>query len=332
MAAPLVLVTGGGGFLGRAIVARCLARGWRVRATGRSPRPDLAAQGVEFLAGDIADPAHARTAVRGCDAVFHVAAKAGVWGPRREYFRTNVLGTRAVAEACVEAGVADLVHTSTPSVTYSGKPIRGADESIPLGDSFPCAYAETKAVAEDLALSIHRAGTRVCALRPHLVWGPGDPHLFPRILARARSGRLRIVGDGENRVDVTHVDTAAEAHLAALDALRAGRANGRAYFVSQGEPVRLWEFVNRLLRGAGLPEVRRRVPLGAARAAGAALEAAWLALRLPGEPPMTRFVADQLGTDHWFSVDAARRDLGLRPAADTWEALDRLAASLRAGA
>jgi nucleoside-diphosphate-sugar epimerase len=329
MSAPLVLVTGGGGFLGRAIVARCLARGWRVRATGRTPRPELLAGGVEFAAGDIADPAHAREMVRGCVAVFHVAAKAGVWGPRAEYFRSNVLGTRAIAEACVEAGVPDLVHTSTPSVVHTGAPHAGADESLPLGESFACAYAETKAVAEDLALSIHRTGTRVCALRPHLIWGPGDPHILPRLVARARAGRLAIVGDGLNRVDVTHVDTAADAHLGALDALRAGRANGKAYFLSQGEPVRLWEFINRFLRGAGAPEVRRRVPLDVAWAAGAALEATWAALRLRGEPPMTRFVARQLGTDHWFNVGAARRDLGLRPAVDTWEALDRVAAEFR---
>jgi len=330
MSAPLVLVTGGGGFLGRAIVARCLARGWRVRATGRTARPDLVGAGVEFAPGDIADPAHARAVVRGCEAVFHVAAKAGVWGPRAEYFRSNVLGTRALAEACVEAGVPDLVHTSTPSVVHTGEPVAGADESLPLGEAFACAYAETKAQAEDLALSIHRTGTRVCALRPHLIWGPGDPHILPRLLARARSGRLAIIGDGLNQVDVTHVDTAADAHLGALDALRAGRANGKAYFLSQGEPVRLWEFINRFLRGAGAPEARRRVPLGVAWAAGAALEATWAALRLPGEPPMTRFVAGQLGTDHWFDVSAARRDLGLRPAVDTWEALDRVAADYRA--
>jgi nucleoside-diphosphate-sugar epimerase len=329
MSQPLILVTGGGGFLGQAIVQRCLDRGWRVRATGRTPRPNLVARGVEFMPGDIADTSHARKAVEGCAAVFHVAAKAGVWGPRADYFRSNVLGTRAIAEACVAAGVGDLVHTSTPSVTYNGSPIRGADESMPLGKDFPCAYAETKAIAEDIALSIHRAGTRVCALRPHLVWGPGDPHIFPRLLAKARAGRLRIIGDGANLVDVTHLDTAADAHLAALDALRAGRANGRAYFISQGEPVRLWDFINRLLHGAGAPEVRRHVPLPVAWAAGAALEATWTALRLPGEPPMTRFVASQLGTDHWFDTSASRRDLGLRPAVDTWEALDRLASGLR---
>jgi len=332
MATPLVLVTGGGGFLGGAIAERCLARGWRVRAAGRSPRPGLAARGIEYLAGDLADPARARAAVRDCAAVFHVAARAGVWGPREEFEQANVGATRAVAEACRAEGVPDLVHTSTPSVVFNGGPFRGEDESLPYGSGWLCHYARTKAEAERVALGARGPGLRVTALRPHLVWGPGDPHLFPRILARARAGRLRVVGDGLNRVDVTHVDTAADAHLAALEALRAGRADGRAYFVSQGEPVRLWEFVDRLLRGAGLPGVRRRVPLPLAYAAGAALEAAWGALRLAGEPPMTRFVATELAKDHWFSVAAARRDLGLRPSVDTWEALDRLAADLgRAG-
>jgi len=325
-----VLITGGGGFLGRAIAERCLARGWRVRATGRAPQPALAARGVEFIAGDIADPAHARRVARGCEAVFHVAAKAGVWGPRAEYERANVDGTQAVIDACREESVPCLVHTSTPSVVFNRQAFRGGDESLPLGRDWLCHYARTKAEAERRVLAAASPSLRACALRPHLIWGPGDPHLFPRILARAQAGRLAIVGDGLNRVDVTHVDTAADAHLGALDALRAGRASGRAYFLSQGEPVRLWEFVNRLLAGAGLPPLTRRVPFPLAYAGGAVLEATWAALRLGGEPPMTRFVATELAKDHWFDVSAARRDLGLRPAHDTWEALDRLARSLRA--
>ena len=329
MSAPLILITGGGGFLGRAIAERGLARGWRVRATGRSPQPELTARGIEFIAGDVADPAHARRVARGCAAVFHVAAKAGVWGPRAEYERANIGATRAVIAACRAEGVPDLVYTSTPSVVFTGAPFRGADESLPYGSGWLCHYARTKAEAERLALAAHGGGLRVTALRPHLIWGEGDPHLFPRILDRARRGRLRIIGEGNNRVDVTHVATAAEAHLAAWDALQAGRAGGRPYFLSQGEPVRLWEFVNRLLRGAGLREVTHRIPLPLAYAAGATLEATWASLRLSGEPPMTRFVATELAKDHWFDVSAAQRDLGLRAAVDTWEELDRVAARLR---
>lgn len=324
-----VLITGGGGFLGRALAQRCLARGWLVQATGRSAQPDLAAQGVTFIPGDIADLTHARKMVAGCNAVFHVAAKAGIWGKREDFERSNIGGTRAVVAACQLEGVTDLVYTSTPSVVFTGQPFRGADESLPYGSNWLGDYARTKAQAEALALAAHTGNLRVTALRPHLIWGHGDPHLFPRLLARARSGKLRIVGDGTNRVDVTHVSTAAAAHLGALDALQAGRAGGRAYFISQGEPVNLWDFVNRLLVGAGIQPVTRHVPLAVAYAAGATLEATWATLRLKGEPPMTRFVATELAKDHWFNVSAAQRDLGLKSEVNTWEALDALAATFR---
>jgi nucleoside-diphosphate-sugar epimerase len=222
-----------------------------------------------------------------------------------------------------------LVYTSTPSVVFNGESFRGADESLPYGTDFLCAYAETKATAERRALAAASETLKVCALRPHLIWGPGDHHLFPRVLARARAGNLRIVGEGTNQVDVTHVDTAADAHLGALDALLAGHANGKAYFLSQGEPVKLWSFINRLLVGAGEKPVTKRISQRAAYWLGALLEGAWTLFRLKGEPPMTRFVAVELAKDHWFDVSAARRDLGLKPAVETWAELDRLAATLR---
>lgn len=329
MKSPLVLITGGAGFLGQAVVRRCLARGYRVRVLGRTPIVgELAAQ-VDFIRGDIADCATVDRAVDGCDYVFHVAAKAGIWGRSKDFERINVTGTRLVVEACQAHGVRALVHTSTPSVVFNGESFRGADESLPYGDNWLCAYAETKARAEVIALSAASSSLKTCALRPHLIWGPGDNHLFPRILERVRAGRLRIVGDGENRVDVTHVDTAADAHLGALDALLAGRANGKAYFLSQGEPVKLWEFINRLLVGAGEKPVTRRISQQSAYWLGALLEGVWTLFRRKGEPPMTRFVAVELAKDHWFDVSAARRDLGLKPAVETWAELDRLAATLR---
>jgi nucleoside-diphosphate-sugar epimerase len=329
MSRPTVLVTGGGGFLGRAVVERCLARDYAVRVYGRSPLAADLAPRVEFHRGDLADAATLTAAVRGCDFVFHVAAKAGVWGKWEHYVRSNITGTETVVQACRAHGVQALVYTSTPSVVFNGESFRGADESLPYGTDFLCAYAETKATAERRALEAASDTLKVCALRPHLIWGPGDHHLFPRVLASARAGKLRIVGDGANRVDVTHVDTAADAHLGALDALLAGRANGKAYFLSQGEPVNLWDFINRLLIGAGEKPVTKQIPLCRAYAIGAVMEALWTVLPLKGEPPMTRFVAVELAKDHWFDVSAARRDLGLKPAVDTWTELDRLAATLR---
>jgi nucleoside-diphosphate-sugar epimerase len=187
MNAPLVLVTGGAGFLGRAVVRRCLARGYKVRVLGRTPPSDALMARVEFFRGDVADRTAVDAAVKGCDHVFHVAAKAGVWGAWEDYVRVNIDGTRNVVEACGSHGVRALVHTSTPSVVFTGEAFRGADESLPYGDNWLCAYAETKAVAEGIALQAASGRLKVCALRPHLIWGPGDPHIFPRILARARA-------------------------------------------------------------------------------------------------------------------------------------------------
>jgi 2-alkyl-3-oxoalkanoate reductase len=247
--------------------------------------------------------------------VFHVAARVGVWGRYADFFSANVLGTRSVLEGCRAHGVRRLVHTSTPSVVYNGRDLAGADESLPLTRRCPSPYPLTKAIAEAEVLAAHSRGLATVALRPHLIWGPGDPHLVPRLLSRARAGRLRIVGEGRNRVDMVHVENAADAHIAAEAALCAqdSRAGGSAYFITNGEPVVLWDWINGLLAGLGEPRVTRRISLGAANFLGAACEAAWVALRLRGEPPMTRFIASELARDHWFDISAARRDLMYAP-------------------
>jgi nucleoside-diphosphate-sugar epimerase len=329
MTKPRVLITGGYGFLGQAIVRRLLARDWSVRILARRPSTELTHPLLEFFPGDISDTNIVNQAVQGCDHVIHVAAKAGVWGPMAEYERINVQGTQNLLVASQRTGVQTFVHTSTPSVVFNGEAFRGDDESLPYGKNWLGAYAPTKARAEQLVLAASQPHFRVCALRPHLIWGPGDPHIFPRLLARARSGRLRIIGQGNNLVDVTHVDTAADAHVQALDALLGNRANGKAYFISQGQPVILWDFINALLRGVNLPPVTKKIPLPIAYSLASGLEASWKLLRLRGEPPMTRFVTVELAKDHWFNVTAAQRDLNLRPAQETWSALETLAASLR---
>ncbi len=325
-----VLVTGGGGFLGGRIVERLLARRHEVRVLGRSRQPGLIERGVEVVRGDIRRYETVLKAAQGCGAVFHVAAKAGVWGSRKSYWRTNVEGTRNVLRACGEAGVRRLVYTSTPSVVFTGEAFEGADESLPYGHGFLCHYAETKAQAEREVLHAHDPqGLRVIALRPHLIWGVGDPHLLPRVLARARSGHLRVVGLGLNRVDMTHVDNAAHAHLLALDALEQNRAGGEAYFISDGQPVVLWLWINDLLRRLELPPLTRSISLGKAYRIGAVLEFFWRYLLLPGEPPMTRFVATELAKDHWFDISRARRDLGYHPVVAPQEGLDEYVRSLK---
>lgn len=329
---PTTLVTGGGGFLGRAIVKRLLAQGRAVRVVGRSPQPDLEKLGVAFVRGDLADPEIAKRAVEGCDTVFHVAAKAGVWGAYREFHDANVVATENLLSAARAAGVARFVYTSTPSVVYNGAPLAGADESLPYTTDkiCPAAYPVTKAVAERLVLVADAENFRTCALRPHLIWGVGDNHLVPRVVAKARAGKLRIVGSGTNRVDMTHVDNAAHAHLLAETALIAGTARGKAYFLSDDAPVELWPWINALLTRLDIAPVTRRVPVPAAYAAGAIAEAVWKITGRAGEPPMTRFVATELAKNHWFSIAAAKRDLGYAPVVDNETALAELAAWMKA--
>lgn len=319
-----VLVTGGGGFLGRAIVERLHALGHEVTSAARGDYPELRALGARTLRLDLGDAEAVRAAVAGMEAVVHTAAKAGVWGPRAEYERANVDGTRNVVEACRAAGVARLVHTSSPSVVFDGRDHENAGNDLPYPARHEAIYPETKARAERLVLGANGPQLATVSLRPHLIWGPRDPHLLPRLFDRARRGLLRVVGDGRNRVSITYVDNAAEAHVAALLALRPGAPwAGRAYFVNDAEPVVLWEWLNGLLARLGLPGAKGRVPLGVARAVGVVLETSWRALRLTGEPPMTRFVAAQLAASHWYDLAPARAAFGYAPPVDAEEAIRR---------
>lgn len=318
------LVTGGGGFLGSHVVELLLERGYAVRSLGRSPQQALADKGVEVIRGDIVDAAAVDKAVAGTDAVFHVAAKAGFWGDRDGYEKPNVIGTRNVLTACAKHGVTRLVYTSTPSVVFTGESFAGADESLPYGKNWLCHYPETKAVAEREVLAANGESLRTCAIRPHLIWGVGDPHIVPRIVARAREGKLRIVGDGTNRVDITHVKNAARAHLQAFDALESGTTTGKAYFISQGEPVVLWDWINGLLERLGEPQITRKLPFAKAYKVGGVLEWVYRTFKLKGEPPMTRFLAIQFAHDHWYDISAARRDFGYEPEVSTEQGLDEL--------
>jgi nucleoside-diphosphate-sugar epimerase len=224
--------------------------------------------------------------------------------------------------------VGRLVYTSTPSVVYSG-PVENGNESLPYPKRYTAAYPQTKAIAERAILAANGPDLLTVALRPHLIWGPGDPHLIPRVLARARAGKLRRVGTGPVMVDVTYVDNAATAHVLAADRLRPeAPVAGKAYFISNGEPVDLWAFLNRVLEVAGLPPVTKTISPWKARFAGRVLETVYRTLRLPGEPAMTRFVAAQLSTPHWFDISAARRDLGYEPRVSIDDGLKRLAMTL----
>jgi nucleoside-diphosphate-sugar epimerase len=324
------LVIGGGGFLGGAIVRQLLGAGHYVRNYSRGRYADLEALGVEQHQGDLADAAALARACTGCDIVFHVAARAGLGGRWIDYYRTNVVGTRNVVRTCRERGIARLVYTSSPSVVFDGRDMEGVDETVPYPRRYEAHYPRSKALAERHVLSANGPDLATVALRPHLIWGPGDNHLIPRILARARAGRLRRVGTGSKRVDSVYVDNAADAHLLAADHLRPGSpVAGRAYFISNGEPMPMWDLINRILAAAGLAPVTRSVPPRLAWLAGALGELVYGVFWPEHEPPMTRFLAHELATAHWFDLTAARRDLGYVPRVTIDEGLVRLAEWLR---
>ncbi len=323
------LVTGGGGFLGGAIVRMLVARGDRVRSLSRQHYPALRALGVEQLQGDLGDVASVETACQGCAVVFHVAAKAGVAGRYADYHRANVVGTENVLAACRKQGIERLVFTSSPSVVFDGRDIEGVDESVPYPDHYHAAYPQTKAQAERLVLSANGPTLATVALRPHLIWGPGDNHLVPRILARGRAGKLRKIGRGDKKIDSVYIDNAASAHLLACDRLTPGSPiGGRAYFISNGEPMPMWELVDRILAAGDLPPVTKSVPLWLAITVGWVMERSYATFRPDSEPPMTPFLARELATSHWFDLSAARRDLGYVPLVSITEGLERLRESL----
>jgi len=319
------LVTGGGGFLGKAIILKLLARGDAVRSFSRGDYPELRDRGVDVVHGDIADPSAVHSAVADCDVVFHVAAKPGIWGPYAEYHRTNVMGTKNVIEACKGHQVTRLVYTSTPSVVHSGGDVEGIDESRPYAKHFETHYPKTKAMAEQMVLASNSKEMGTVALRPHLIWGPGDNHLVPRLIERGKAGRLRRIGKTQHPVDSTYIDNAAMAHLLAANRLRPDAViAGKAYFISQGEPVDISDLINRIIATAGIPPIKRTVSPSLAYTVGWILETIYTLFRIKNEPPMTRFLAKQLSTAHWFDISAARRDLGYSPDVSIAEGLKRL--------
>jgi 2-alkyl-3-oxoalkanoate reductase len=322
-----VLVTGGGGFLGRAICAQLAESGYAVRTLNRShPPPEFRGDAVT---GDVRRRGDVDAAVEGCEAVIHCAARAGVWGCPAEYHQTNVVGTENVLAACTRHGVSRLVYTSSPSVVHNGADLEGVDESAPYATRFLAPYPKTKAIAEWLVLAANSPRLATVALRPHLIWGPGDPHFLPRFIDAARRGRLRLIGDASQRVDTVYVDNAAEAHVLALQRLTPGAPiAGRAYFITQGDPRPIGETINLLLAAAGLPAETRHVPEWPAWLLARTAEFVFRLARSRSEPPLTRFLFEQLTTAHWFDITAARRDLGYHPSVSTPQGLELLSAHL----
>ncbi|MDP6839740.1 MAG: NAD-dependent epimerase/dehydratase family protein [Planctomycetota bacterium] len=347
------LVTGGTGFLGAALVRTLCDSGWEVIYTARRQVPATQVpSAATFMPCDLASSGATDILVQamaGADVVFHTAAKTGVWGRRRDFMATNLAGTEAVLAACaayntngagdtgraVSATPPVLVHTSSPSVCFDGLDHRRAGPDLPRGTRFSCAYPESKARAEEAVEQAWQSGPLLgCILRPHLIYGPGDPHLLPRIVDRARSGRLRRIGAGDNEVSLCFIEHAVAAHISAARKLladgRAATCAKRSYFIADSEPVLLWPWIDELLLEAGLTPVERSLSRRRATLIGTLCEVLWRALPLRGEPPMTRFVAGELATSHSYDMDPARRELGYEPRVSPERARQLALADLRA--
>ncbi|MDY6791245.1 MAG: NAD-dependent epimerase/dehydratase family protein [Thermodesulfobacteriota bacterium] len=317
---PNILVTGGGGFLGKAIVKMLLQAGENVRSFSRNFYPELESMGVDQIQGDIGEHSAVIKACHGIQAVFHTAAKPPPWGNYADYYRTNVVGTQNVIDACNYQKVSKLVYTSTPSVVFNGTDIEGVDETFSYPARYATPYSETKALAEQKVVKSTSDHLRTIILRPHEIWGPGDNHIAPRLIARAK--RLKRIGNGKNLIDTTYIDNAVDAHLLAYEKLEENPAiSGMIYFISQDEPVLAWDMINAFLKAAGLGPVKKSVPYRIAWLSGAFLEMVYKIFRLSGEPYITRFMAYAAAKSHWFNISAAKRDLGYSPRVSIEEGL-----------
>lgn len=325
-----VLVTGGGGFLGAAIVRSLLARGEQVTSISRHHHATLDGLNVREIQGDVSDPVAVGKAMQGCELVFHVAAKAGVWGSLNDYYQVNVEGTRNLIESCRKHQVKRLVFTSSPSVIFDGRDQDGWDESAVYPKKYLAHYPYTKALAEQLVIKANGSDLATVSLRPHLIWGPGDNHLVPRIVRSGRIGRIRMVGKPNKWVDSVYIDNAAEAHLLAGDLLSPGCAiSGKNYFITNDEPMPMLNLINGILSAADVAPVERSIPAVLAYGLGFFLECYHRIFARDQEPVMTRFVARQLATSHYYDISAAKKDLRYIPKISIEEGFLKLRAELR---
>lgn len=320
-----VLVTGATGFLGGKLCQQLVERGYSVSALVRKDAPSLEKLGVSLFRGDLDQSDVMQEACRGKQQVFHCAAVAGAWGQRKFFYHANVTGTANLLAAAQKNGVADFIFTSSPSVTFQAPGNEGDDERIPYPDNFLSFYSETKALAEKLVVAANgQQGLRTVSLRPHLIYGPGDPHLIPRFVAACKAGRLKQIGSGQNKVDVTYIDNAAWSHVLAAEALATtGKPAGKAYFIGDGDPVNLWDWLNHLMERLELPKLAQGPGASKAILLARVVEWVYRNFRLAGEPPVTRFMVEHLVYPHYYDMSAAANDFNYHSIVGEREALEK---------
>ncbi|MCO4782953.1 MAG: NAD-dependent epimerase/dehydratase family protein [Candidatus Cloacimonetes bacterium] len=322
------LVTGGGGFLGSHIVKLLLKEGHEVHVIARGSYPKLEAMGVHCHKADLANKASLIQPLKNIESVFHVAALAGIWGDWEDYYNSNVLGTKNLLEVSKQQGIQKFVYTSSPSVVFDGSNMENVTEEVSYPSEYKTHYPKSKAMAEKMVISANSDEFLTCSLRPHLIWGPGDNHLIPRFLKRAKAGALKIVGDGSNLVDTSYVYDCARAHILAEKSLNKGSIScGQSYFISQGEPVSLFDWINSFVEASGQQKVRSKVPAKLAYQLGAVMEFFYSLLRIKSEPRMTKFLASELSTSHYFDISKAKNHFGYVPKYSMEKAFDELKSS-----
>ena len=320
-----ILITGGGGFLGSSLAKRLYNLGNEVTILGRKSYPEF--EGIyNCIRADVRDLFSMEMALVGQEIVFHMAATPGIWGDYEDFYRTDVHGTENVISACKKNNIKKLIYTSSPSVIFGKNNIEDVDEKTPYSNEHLCHYSKTKAIAE---LKVIKAngynGLSTVCIRPHLIWGPGDPHLIPRIINRAKNGKLFRIGEGNNKVDMIYIDNAVEAHIKASEKLKLDSpVAGSCYFVSDGKPILLWAWIEALLINLKLPAIKKSISFRYAYLMGAILEVLYKILRSKKEPLMTRFLAAQLAKSHYFNINNAKKDFGYEPLVTNEEGVKRL--------
>jgi nucleoside-diphosphate-sugar epimerase len=324
------LVTGANGFLGSYLVRLLLDQGHEVTAMTRRKDEMLSSMDLHVVHGDVRSFENILAACKNQEVVFHTASVSGIWGSWKHFHSNNTIGTRNVVEACLQSDVQKLVYTSSPSVTFDGDHQMNVNESVGYSKRWLCHYPHSKALAEQCVLQADEdPDLMTCALRPHLIWGPGDRHLIPRIIKRAKARQLRRVGDGTNQVDTIYVENAALAHIQAAEAMKpSSPVCGSAYFISQDDPVNCWGWINEVLELAGMPRVKQSISYHWAYRLGYTLETYHELFNLESEPRMTRFLAAQLAKSHYFDISRAKRDFGYYPKITIVEGMRRLGESL----
>ncbi len=320
-----VLVTGGGGFLGMAIVKRLLENGYSVSSFSRSEYPEFQALGVQAFRGDLADRDSVSSAVENQDIVIHSGALAGFWGPAKNFYHSNVLGTQNIVDACLEFKVKKLLYISSASVVFSGKDIENGGPDIPYPKKHQNHYSRTKRLGEKLVLEANNEALKTISLRPHIILGPGDKHILPRLIDRAKSGKLRIIGNGRNFIDIVYIDNLVDACMCTLEAMdNSSECLGKSYFITNGQPVLLWDFINELLSGINQTRITKKIPAPVALVIAKTLTGITRILIPAKEPVLTPYLVKELSQNHWFNIEYSKRDLGYDPKVSNKETLEKL--------